>query len=141
MTTKKVISWFPKSFRQLNLHIFQNCRQSLTCQILVLQKQTFRDVLQNRCSWKFCYIHRKTTVLAEGLKTCNFFKKRLQHRCFPVNIAKCLRTALFIEHLWWLLLVLQCAYKNTDYINLKYGFVDRWYHFSTYFYLPRLFDS
>ena len=29
---------------------------------------------------------------------------RLQHWCFPVNIAKYLRTALFIEHLWWLLL-------------------------------------
>ena len=23
---------------------------------------------------------------------CNFIKKRLQHRCFPVNIAKFLRT-------------------------------------------------
>ena len=27
-------------------------------------------------------------------------KKRLQHRCFPVNIAKFLKTALFIEHLF-----------------------------------------
>ena len=27
-----------------------------------------------------------------GLQTCNFIKKRLQHRCFPVNIAKFLRT-------------------------------------------------
>ena len=25
---------------------------------------------------------------AAGLKACNFFKKRLQHRCFPANIAK-----------------------------------------------------
>ena len=33
-----------------------------------------------------------------GLKICNFIKKRLQHRCFLVNIAKLLRTA-FIEHL------------------------------------------
>ena len=23
-----------------------------------------------------------------GLKACNFIKERLQHRCFPVNIAK-----------------------------------------------------
>ena len=35
---------------------------------------------------------------------CNFIKKRLQHRCFPLNIAKFLRTAFFIEDLWWLLL-------------------------------------
>ena len=31
-------------------------------------------------------------------------KRRLQHRCFPVNIAKFLRTPFSIEHLWWLLL-------------------------------------
>ena len=28
----------------------------------------------------------------------NFIKKRLQHKCFPVNIAKCLSTAFYIEH-------------------------------------------
>ena len=28
----------------------------------------------------------------------NLIKKRLQHRCFPVNIAKCLSTAFYIEH-------------------------------------------
>ena len=28
----------------------------------------------------------------------NFIKKRLQHRCFPVNIAKGLSTAFYIEH-------------------------------------------
>ena len=37
-----------------------------------------------------------------GLKVCNFIRKKLQHRCFPVNIAKFLRTA--IEDLWWLFL-------------------------------------
>ena len=26
------------------------------------------------------------------MKVCNFIKKRLQHRCFPVNIAKLLKT-------------------------------------------------
>ena len=29
----------------------------------------------------------------------NFIKKRLQHRWFPVNIAKCLSTVTYIEHL------------------------------------------
>ena len=36
--------------------------------------------------------------------TCNFIKKRLWHKCLPVNFAKFLRTPIFIEHLWWLLL-------------------------------------
>ena len=30
----------------------------------------------------------------EGLQPCNFFKKRLQHRCFPVKFAKFLRTPI-----------------------------------------------
>ena len=35
------------------------------------------------------------------------FKKRIWHRCFPVNFAKFLRTPFFIEHLWWLILALE----------------------------------
>ena len=31
-------------------------------------------------------------------------KKRLWHKCFPVNFAKLLTTPFLIEHLWWLLL-------------------------------------
>ena len=34
-------------------------------------------------------------VLQKTLKACNFIKKRFQHRCFPVYIAKFLRTAFF----------------------------------------------
>ena len=35
-----------------------------------------------------------------GKKTCSFVKKRLLHRCFPVNIAKFLRTAFSAEYRW-----------------------------------------
>ena len=70
-----------------------------------LQKQLFIGVFQSRFSLKFHNIHRKTPVSESlfhkvaGLKAYNFNKKRLLQRCFPVNIAKFLRTALFIEHL------------------------------------------
>ena len=30
-------------------------------------------------------------------KACNFLKKKLQHKCFPVNIAKFLRANFFID--------------------------------------------
>ena len=30
-------------------------------------------------------------------KTCNFLEKGLQHRCFPVNIAKYLRTLILMK--------------------------------------------
>ena len=38
-----------------------------------------------------------------GLIARNFIKGRLQHRCFPLNIAKFLRAAFLTEHHRWLL--------------------------------------
>ena len=46
-------------------------------------------------------IHRKTPVLESNF--C-IIKKKLQQRHFPANIAKFLRTALFVEHLYLKLL-------------------------------------
>ena len=34
-----------------------------------------------------------------GLKACNFIKRRLQHKCFPVKFAKCLRVP-FLQNLF-----------------------------------------
>ena len=39
-----------------------------------------------------------------GLNACNFLKKRLQCKCFPVNIAKFFKTSFSIEQLWSILL-------------------------------------
>ena len=63
---------------------------------------------------KISQISQKTSVLepnfskVAGLIFCNFIKKRLRHRCFPVKFAKFLRTTFFTEHLQWLLLRLLC---------------------------------
>ena len=38
-----------------------------------------------------------------GLRPAILLKKRLTHRCLPVNFVKFLRTPFFIEHLWWFL--------------------------------------
>ena len=82
------------------------------------QKQPFVDVLRNRCSLEFCKIHRKTPVTEsllikfQGLHTCNYIKKRLQHRCFRVNIEKFVRTAFFIKHLQWLLVSDSYGYET-----------------------------
>ena len=73
------------------------------------QKQPFADVLRSRCSQKLRNIQRKTPVLEyffnkfAGLQVYNF-TRRLQYRCFIVNIAKFLTKAFFIKHLRWLLL-------------------------------------
>ena len=42
---------------------------------------------------------------------CNFIKKRLQHRRFPVKSANFFRTAIFTEHLRWLLLIMLSVRK------------------------------
>ena len=75
------------------------------------QKQLYADVLQNRCYKKFCNIHRKTSVLEPlfnmlwGLKLyLSLVHKETSTQVIPVKIAKFLRTACFMEHLWWLLL-------------------------------------
>ena len=68
----------------------------------VYQKQSFADVLQNRCSCKFRKFHRKAPVLewpfnkVAGLKAYQFVEKRLQHPWFHV---KFLRKSCFTEHL------------------------------------------
>ena len=77
------------------------------------QKQSFADVLQNRCSQKLHRFHRKKTVLESllnkfaTLKLCNFIKKRLQHKCFPVKFHKFLRAPFFTEH------VCDCFWKGS----------------------------
>ena len=37
-------------------------------------------------------------IKLQAFQTYNFIKMRLQHRCFPVNIAQFLRTAFFLEN-------------------------------------------
>ena len=39
-----------------------------------------------------------------GFRPGTLLKKRLWHRCFPVNFVKSLRTPFLTEHLRWLLL-------------------------------------
>ena len=52
------------------------------------------------------------------LRPATLLKKRLWHRCFPVNFVKFLRTPFFIEHLCWLLLQLEIFAKVIRLISL-----------------------
>ena len=89
-------------------------------------KQSFADILQNRCSEKFHKFQRKTPVLESlfnkvaGLQACNFIKKKLQRGCFPVKFTKLLRTPSLTGHLRWLLLTALEKYvgKSLDLVKL-----------------------
>ena len=73
------------------------------------------------------YLCQKSIFFNEvsGLRAFNFFKKRPQHRCFPVNVAKFLRKAFFIEHIGWLLLTLAASLKIALPV-WKIGTITRW---------------
>ena len=55
-----------------------------------------------------------------GLQICNFIKKRIQHRCFPVNIAEFLRIAVFIEQLWWKLECRVITFKHVQVVSAAF---------------------
>ena len=65
-----------------------------------------------------------------GFKASNFVNKRLQHRCFPVNITKFLRTSFLTEHLGWLILKLimneivsHSIFQNTGFLWRLFSFI------------------
>ena len=76
--------------------------------------------LQIRCFYKFCKFYRKISVLeflfnkAAGLKVCNSIKSRLQHRCFPVELAKFLKTLFFTEEYQWLPLTFNLCFQRSS---------------------------
>ena len=45
----------------------------------------------------------KSLFFNKDPRPATLLKKRLWHRCFPLNFVKFLRTSFFIEHFWWLL--------------------------------------
>ena len=51
---------------------------------------------ENTCA-RVSYLMKLQAVA--GLRPATLLKKRLWHRCFPVNFAKSLTTPIFIEHL------------------------------------------
>ena len=60
-----------------------------------------------RCSAKKGVLKNFAKFTGKHLRRSLFFNKvagAAWHRCFPVNFAKFLRTPLFTEQLWWLLL-------------------------------------
>ena len=67
-----------------------------------------------------------------GLRPATLFKKRLWHRCFPVDFVKFLRTPFFIEHLWWLLLIMRFKLKLISHTFLIFN-MDEATHKNIYF--------
>ena len=65
------------------------------CSVKKLFLEISQNLQENTCASLF---------LNKVVRPVTLLKKRLWHRYFPVNFPKFLRTPLFIEHIWWLLL-------------------------------------
>ena len=91
----------------LNFKEFNSISQSYHSSLSYIkeQKQSPGGILRN-----FAKVTKKNTCAAASfliklqVSDCKSIKKRLWHRCFPVNFAKFLRTIILTEHLRWLLL-------------------------------------
>ena len=82
-----------------------------------------KDVLRNFA--KFTEKHLCQGLFMSGPKACNFIKKRLWHRCFPVNFAKVLRT-LFLQNTSRRLLLFRVNRVSDYYAKIIYIKVFLW---------------
>ena len=62
-----------------------------------------------------CFVLCLFLIKLQGLQSCNFINKKLQHMCFPVNIAKFLRTSILKKNFRLLLKI------STSVTNLPRG--------------------
>ena len=69
-------------FKQLEHFLLSPERRRLAAEATICRSKA----AVRRCSSKWVLLKNS------GLQTCNFIKKRPQHRCFPVNIVKFFRT-------------------------------------------------
>ena len=65
--------------------------------IVITQKQPFVDVLQNRCSQKFCKFHSKTSVLEPEEPAT--LSKETPTQMFSSEIFENFKNTIFTEHL------------------------------------------
>ena len=72
-------------------------KQRVLCSI----KKVFLEILQNS---RKSTSARVSFLIKLQADPATLLKKRLRHRCFPVNFAKFSRTPFLKEHLRWLLL-------------------------------------
>ena len=66
----------------------------------------------------------------EVFRSAILLKKRLQHRCFFVNVAKFLRTLFLTEHLLWLLLFYGDVFFSMGRLSSFLNFMKTWAKFT-----------
>ena len=98
------------------LSILVYCSILRTSKLLLLIRYSFHvwarlvfiETVVQRCPVRKCVLRSFAKFtgkhLCQSLRPATLLKKRLWHKCFPVNFATFLRTYFLTEHLRWLLL-------------------------------------
>ena len=104
------VTWQQNIYREV---LYQRIRQFLQTANFTKKWKTHSNTYQwrqyidkTKQTQPFADVFQKSVLknYAIFLKICNFAKKRLQHRCFPVNVVKIFRRAFYTEYFRWLLL-------------------------------------
>ena len=97
--------------------IWENFHTATDYQKFPLLGYDLKNVLQNifqKCRSSRSQMFFKIGVLKLHVeRPASLLKKRSQHKCFPVNSTKSLRTAFFMEHLWILLKIVEEIISNS----------------------------
>ena len=89
---------------------FAHCRKYRSSHWRCFWKKAVLKNFVNFTGKHLCWSHLSVTW---GSKACNFIKKRLQHRCFPVKFAKLLRTLILKNICKRFLLEVDICKRNT----------------------------
>ena len=113
------ILFFNFNFQTIALH---------ACRFTSQQKQSFADILQNRCFWKVHNFHRKTPVLEsllhkfarpEALKGPQIYYKETATQVFFVKFAKISRTEHFGRCFWSQVYILLLFFSETVHTRIS----------------------
>ena len=77
-----------------------------------------KGVLKNFVKFTGKHLSQSAFLIMKQAATCNFIKKRLWPRWFPVSFSKFSRKCMFIEHVRWLLLVLFFLFAHKEWKNV-----------------------
>ena len=89
--------------------------------LLSYSEEATGDVLQKICSWQENTCVGDTFWQSCRPKACSVITKRLQRRCFPINIAKLLRTPTLKNIYEWLLCTIYCKTSTKHRLEVTPG--------------------
>ena len=126
-----MVTYYSASINNLNdcvnFRIKTVCLEAVSrrCSVKKVFLKISQNSQENTCA-RVSFLIKLHAIGGVLRRSATLLKKRLWHRCFPVNFPKFSRTPFFIKHLRWLLLYI---FFSIFYIFLLYIFLLKEYKF------------